>query len=101
VVKTERHPFSGETNHHPLAYYAYKASATEHVSSHHFSLLPSHHLLLLYCIVLALSSMVTDSIINPLPINPSLNDDAGDESIAESTVMTNSWFRPDGKGGNP
>jgi hypothetical protein len=34
--------------------------------------------------------MATDSIINPLPTNPSLNDDAGDESGAESTTMTNS-----------
>jgi hypothetical protein len=34
--------------------------------------------------------MATDSIINPLPTNPSLDDDAGDESRAESTMMTNS-----------
>jgi hypothetical protein len=33
-------------NSHPVACCAYKAGATEHVSCHHFSLLPSHHLLL-------------------------------------------------------
>jgi hypothetical protein len=34
--------------------------------------------------------MATDSIINPLLTNPSLDDDAGDESEAESKTMTNS-----------
>jgi hypothetical protein len=34
--------------------------------------------------------MATDSIINPLPTNPSLDDDAGDENGAESTAMSNS-----------
>jgi hypothetical protein len=34
--------------------------------------------------------MATDSIINPLPTNLSLDDDTGDESRAESTTMSNS-----------
>jgi hypothetical protein len=77
-------------NSHNVAYCAYKAGAAEHVLFHHFLLLPSYHLLLLCCIVLALPSMATDSIINLLLTNPSLDDDAGDESEAESTAMTNS-----------
>jgi hypothetical protein len=77
-------------NRHPVSCCAYKAGAAKHVSSHHFSLLPSHHLLLLCCIVLTLPFMVSDSIINPLPTNLSLDNDAGDESRAESMVMTNS-----------
>jgi hypothetical protein len=89
VVK-QKDTFSGEMNRHPVAYCAYKAGTAEHISSHHFSLLPLHHLLLLCCIVLALPSMATDSIINLLPTNPSLDDDAGDESGVESMAMTNS-----------
>jgi hypothetical protein len=77
-------------NRYHVACCAYKAGVTEHISPHHFSLLPSHYRLLLCCIVLALLSMATDSIINPLPTNPSLIDDVGDESGAERTVMTNS-----------
>jgi hypothetical protein len=34
--------------------------------------------------------MTTDSIIDALPTNPSLDDDTGDVSGAESTVMSNS-----------
>jgi hypothetical protein len=76
-------------NRHTIACCAYKAGATKHISSHHFSLLSSHHFLLLCFIILALVSMATNSISNPLPTNPSLNDDAGDESGAESMAMTN------------
>jgi hypothetical protein len=36
--------------------------------------------------------MATYSITNPLPTNLSLDDDAGDESEAKSTVMTNSSY---------
>jgi hypothetical protein len=90
AVETERHLFSWETNCHPVACCAYKADIVEHVSSHQFSLLPSYHFLLLCCIIDALALIATDSIINPLPTNPSLDDDAGDQSRAESTVMSNS-----------
>jgi hypothetical protein len=80
-------------NHHPVACCTYKAGAAEHVLSYHFSLLPSHHLLLLYYIVLTLPSMATDSITNPLsPISHSTMM-LGDESRAESTTMTNSSSR--------
>jgi hypothetical protein len=34
--------FSWEMNHHIVTCYAYKTDAAEHVSSHRFSLLPSH-----------------------------------------------------------
>jgi hypothetical protein len=75
---------------HPVTCCAYKAGTAEHVSSHHFSLLPSYHFLLLCCIIHTLALMATDSIINPLPTNLSLDDDTGDESRAESTTMSNS-----------
>jgi hypothetical protein len=75
---------------HPVTCCAYKAGTAEHVSSHHFSLLPSYHFLLLCCIIHTLALMATDSIINPLPTNLSLDNDAGDESRAESTTMRNS-----------
>jgi hypothetical protein len=74
--------FSGKTNRHTVVCCAYKVDAAEHVSSHHF--------LLLCCIILALHSMATDSVSNPLPANPSIDDDAGDDSEVESMVMTNS-----------
>jgi hypothetical protein len=77
-------------NHNPVACYAYKAGTAEHVSSHHFSLLPSYHFILLCYIVHALALMATDFIINPLPTNPSIDDDTGDESGAESMTMSNS-----------
>jgi hypothetical protein len=42
TVKIERHIFPWEMNCHPAVCYTYKAGATEHISSHHFSLLPSY-----------------------------------------------------------
>jgi hypothetical protein len=77
-------------NHHTVTCCAYKVGTAEHVLSHHFSLLPCHHFLLLCSIVHTMASMATNSIINPLPTNPSLDDDTRDESGAESMVMSNS-----------
>jgi hypothetical protein len=41
LLKWKGH-FSREMNHHTVICYTYKAGAAEHVSSHRFSLLPSH-----------------------------------------------------------
>jgi hypothetical protein len=69
-----------------------KLSATKHVESHQFSLLPSHLFLLLRFLLhrSCPHSMATKSASNPLPTNLSIDDDARSSSGAESTTMTTS-----------
>jgi hypothetical protein len=88
VVEIEMHLFSRETNRCTVAYCAYKAGAAEHVSSHHFSLMPSH----LSCyfqsfsatcyITPILCSIVEGPSRDPTIASLSADEDTGAESIA-------------------
>jgi hypothetical protein len=92
VVETERHLFSREMNRRTVACCAYKAGAAEHVSSHRFSLLPSH--LSCYfqsfpatcCITPILRPMAEgpsrDPTVASSPVDEDTESDSGPESIA-------------------
>jgi hypothetical protein len=81
-------------NHHHVACCAYKAGATKHISSHHFSLLPSHLSFYLHPCRTAptLYSMVEGLAHDPAAINPLVDESTRSDSEAESTTMTTSAF---------
>jgi hypothetical protein len=108
VVETERHLFLGKqlVTLPPATHI--KLNAARYVTSHCFSLLP-FHLFLPLCYLVHRScphSVAKESASNPPPTNPSIDDDAGSDSGAESTAMMTSSSPTRGaslmeKGGDP
>jgi hypothetical protein len=82
--------FSWETNHHPIVCRAYKADGTEHVSFHHFSLMPSHLSCYLHpcCIAPMLYTLADGLVYDPAAINPSVDESTRSDSEVESAAMT-------------
>jgi hypothetical protein len=97
VVETERQLFYGEMIRYTAACCAYKASATEHISSHYFSLLPfhlSHDYSATCCTAPTLRSMAEGHARDPVAANPSADEDIGNDSRAKSiALMTSSPTR--------
>jgi hypothetical protein len=100
VVEIERHLFSRETNCRTTTCYAYKVGAAEHVSSHCFSLLPSHLSFYFqsfpatFYITAILRSMVEGPSRDPTVTNPPVDEDTGGYSGAKSiAVMASSPTR--------
>jgi hypothetical protein len=93
AVEIERHLFSYEMNLHPIVYHAYKAGHTEHVSSHHFSLLPSHlssyfQSFLATCYFTPiLCSMAEGPSCDPTITNPPADKDTRSDSRAKSIAV--------------
>jgi hypothetical protein len=79
-------------NHHPVVCCAYKAGATEHVSSHHFSLLPSHLSCYLHpcCTAPTLYSKAKGPAHDPATVNPPVDESTRSDSEAKSTAMITS-----------
>jgi hypothetical protein len=87
------HLFSWEMNHHPIICHTYKASAAEQVSSHHFSLLPSH----LSCyfqsfsatcyITSIMRSMAEGPSRDPTITNPPADEHTGSDSGVENIAV--------------
>jgi hypothetical protein len=83
-------------NRHTIAYYTYKAGAAKHVSSHRFSLMPSH----LFCYFQSFSTthsalpilcfMAEGPSHDPIVTNPSADEDTGNDSGTESVTTTTS-----------